>query len=68
MPGILERVSRVDLYALLWFMVSRLGYSIIADHTPPRKYSVSAAMSRYRREWMCRMVERETRIVRATAR
>lgn len=65
MTGILDHLSRLDVYALLWFAVVWTGYSIAADHTPLRKYSVSTAMSRYRREWMCRMVERETRIVDA---
>ncbi|KAA3633114.1 MAG: DUF599 family protein [Proteobacteria bacterium] len=57
--------SVVDIVAVSWFAVCWIGYSIGADHTPLRRYSASTAMTRYRREWMCRMVERDIRIVDA---
>lgn len=65
MNGVLDNFTSLDLAALAWFAICWIGYSICADHTPLRRYSASTAMSRYRREWMCRMVEREIRIVDA---
>jgi uncharacterized membrane protein len=65
MNEILDYFTFTDIYALAWFAVCWIGYSLVADHTRLRNYHVSTAMGRYRREWMCRMVERDIRIVDA---
>ncbi len=65
MSELLTHFSILDLWALAWFMLCWIGYAIVADHTPLRRFTVTTAMSRYRHEWMCRMVERDVRIVDA---
>ncbi len=62
---LLQHLSPLDLYALAWFALCWIGYSVIADHTPLNRFTASAAMVRYRREWMCRMMERDMRIMDA---
>ena len=62
MNQLLEHLSILDVYALVWFIVCWVGYSFVADHTPLKRYSVSTAMAIYRRQWMCQMIEREIRI------
>ena len=65
MEPILAHLAPLDLVAVGWFMLCWIGYSVVADFTPVNRFSVSHAMGRYRREWMCRMVERDIRIVDA---
>ena len=65
MESVMAHLTILDAWAAGWFMLCWIGYSLVADFTPLRRCSVSHAMGRYRREWMCRMVEREIRIVDA---
>ncbi len=65
MNPIVMQFTLLDAWAVAWFMVCWIGYSVAAEFTPLARYTVSTAMGRYRREWMCRMVERDVRIVDA---
>lgn len=53
----------LDFVAFGWLVFCWSGYTIFADHGPWRKRSVTAAMSRYRHQWMRVMMQREHRIV-----
>ncbi len=56
-PLTLWDAGALGLLALGWF---GLGYWI--EHAPARFASVSSLMAQYRRDWMARMAERDTRI------
>ena len=59
MPGF----TPLDLLALWFFLIAWIGYTVVADHSPWRRRSVTAAMDRYRQAWMTEMVRRELRMV-----
>lgn len=58
--------TQLDYWALAWFLTAWISYTLIADHTPLKKYSSSAAIRGYRRRWMLMMIQRDNRIVDAT--
>jgi uncharacterized membrane protein len=52
-----------DFFAVGWFFVCWVGYSLIADHTRLRERTTTAAMRTHRRRWMHSMMLREVRIM-----
>ncbi len=52
-----------DYAAVGWLMVGWIGYTAFADFSRFRARSLSAAMDRYRRQWMVQMMGREMRMV-----
>ncbi len=59
-------LDTLDLIALGWFIACWVGYTVLADHTRFRERSVSAAMDRYRTDWMRIMLTRDLRVVDTT--
>ena len=62
MYDLINQFTVVDYYAFSWFLVSWVGYSIVADHTRLNQYTISTTMSRYRREWVQQMMQRDMRM------
>jgi uncharacterized membrane protein len=52
-----------DLFALVWFLVAWIGYSIVIEHTAKGHNSLNALMNGYRDDWMRRLLARDVRIV-----
>ena len=59
-------IALIDYVALGWFVVCWLGYNYLADHSKWRVRSVSAAMDRYRTDWMRAMLQRDLRVIDTT--
>jgi uncharacterized membrane protein len=57
--------SWLDSAALLFFVVSWLGYHIAIEMTGARRRSLNVRMNEHRRGWMEQMLKRENRIVDA---
>lgn len=55
--------SKLDLIALVWFVVAWLGYAVLIEMTAHGKSGLNAQMHRYRDLWMERMLAREARMV-----
>lgn len=56
----------LDYTAVGWYLACWIGYTIFADHSPYRRYSMTAVMGEYRRRWMSVMLSRENRVVDTT--
>jgi len=56
----------LDYAAVGWYLACWLGYTIVADHSPYRRHSMTAVMSGYRQRWMLVMLGRENRVVDTT--
>ena len=52
----------IDLFALLWFFVFWVGYTIFAQRRIETRHSLVVAMRRFRREWFSHMLTRDNRI------
>ncbi|MFT5110807.1 MAG: putative membrane protein [Parasphingorhabdus sp.] len=65
MHELIEQFTLLDRYAFGWFLLSWIGYSLIADQTRLNQYSISTTMAKYRREWIQQMLRREIRIIDA---
>ncbi len=65
MPPVSD-LTALDHFALAWFAACWFGYMLVADYTRLRERSVSAAMDRYRADWMREMMRRELRMVDTT--
>lgn len=59
-------IDPLNYFALAWFVVCWLGYNYLADHSKLRERSVSAAMDRYRTDWMRAMLQRDLRVIDTT--
>lgn len=59
-------LSRLDILALLFFLLSFLGSGLVIENAPTMRPSVTTLMSQYRREWMEELITREPRIFDAT--
>jgi len=55
--------SWLDLVATLWFFAWWAGYSIFAVRHGKHVPSLLSAMTKYRRDWWTRMIERELRMI-----
>jgi uncharacterized membrane protein len=60
-------IPAVDALALAWFVACWVGYTYFAAFKARKAPSLLVAMYRYRRQWFARMLERENRIVDASA-
>jgi len=52
-----------DLEALIFFVLAWISYTLIADHSPLQRRSISFAMARQRRQWMQQAAHRELRMI-----
>jgi len=59
-------IALLDCVALGWFIICWLGYNYLADHSKWRTHGVSAAMDRYRTDWMRAMLQRDLRVIDTT--
>ncbi len=57
------RSSTTDLFALGWFLVCWIGYSVIVDNFITSSRGLSARMYLYRIQWMTNVLTRENRVV-----
>jgi uncharacterized membrane protein len=57
----------LDLFAFLYFSVAWIGYTLFARSGRRRQRTISAAMNKFRRQWLLEMSRRETRLVDVNA-
>lgn len=53
----------LDLIALVWFVVSWSGFTLLQDHVLSRRGAVNHHLKIVRRHWMERMLDRDNRIM-----
>lgn len=56
-------LSNTDITAILWFVLSWIGFVFLVDRSPWAKYSLTSKMDAHRHQWMMTMAEREVRIM-----
>jgi len=61
--AMLDWMGPLDGAALALFVVVWMGYTLVVDHTPARKRSITAYMNRKRLAWMEAAARRDLRIV-----
>ena len=59
----MENFSGWDGIALAWFLLSWIGFTLIADYSDMRHRSVTAAVNHYRKKWMIQMLKREMKMI-----
>ena len=52
-----------EYYGVIGFFVIAAGFSVLVDHSPLSKYTLSRAMDEHRRYWMINMAGRSMRMV-----
>lgn len=62
MSDLLASFSPLDVLAVLLLVLAWGGTSVLIEHPPARRVSVTVLMHRYRRDWMTEMLSRENRI------
>lgn len=56
-------LTRLDVFALVWFVAAWLGFGWLTDSSPFGRSSLTRAMEAQRRAWMAQMLKRDVRIV-----
>ena len=62
MPVVLSAFTPLDAVALLLLVAAWGGATLLVEHPPAGRASVSVLMSRYRHDWMTEMITRQPRI------
>ncbi len=62
MSDLLRSFSTFDVVAVVLLALAWAGTSLLIEHPPSRRASVTLLMQRYRRDWMTEMLARENRI------
>ena len=63
MTDLSTQFSLWDGIGLTWFLISWVGFSLVADYSPMRARSVTVEVNHYREKWMIQMLEREMRMI-----
>ncbi len=63
MTYLIENFSVWDGVALSWFLIAWIGFTLVADYSPMRERSVTAAVNYYRKRWMIQMLKREMKMI-----
>lgn len=56
-------MTALDLAALIWFLTVWTAYSLLVDHSPLGRRSLTGLMNGYRKLWMRTLLVRDVRIV-----
>jgi uncharacterized membrane protein len=59
----MQDLTRLDLFALLFFLLCWFGYGAVVEHGPLSRRTLNAIMHGYREQWMSQMLHREVRII-----